>query len=51
VIKLIKGVLNKLTPEKFEKLVTQVLDVVTTANILKETIRLVFENAVVQVRP
>mmetsp|Transcript_38895 Transcript_38895/g.86508 ORF Transcript_38895/g.86508 Transcript_38895/m.86508 type:complete len:781 (+) Transcript_38895:79-2421(+) len=44
----IKGILNKLTPEKFERLLQQLLVVITTADILKQTITLVFENAVEQ---
>jgi translation initiation factor 4G len=44
----VKGILNKLTPEKFERLLDQLLSVITTADILKHTITLVFENAVAQ---
>jgi translation initiation factor 4G len=44
----VKGILNKLTPEKFERLLDQLLSVITTADILKHTIMLVFENAVAQ---
>jgi translation initiation factor 4G len=44
----VKGILNKLTPEKFERLLNQLLSVITTADILKHTITLVFENAVAQ---
>lgn len=44
----IKGILNKLTPEKFERLLGQLLEVVISADILKHTITLVFENAVAQ---
>ncbi len=44
----IKGILNKLTPEKFERLLQQLLEVITTADLLKHTISLVFENAVEQ---
>jgi hypothetical protein len=44
----VKGILNKLTPEKFERLLAQLLEVVTTADILEHTITLVFENAVAQ---
>ncbi|KAF6252216.1 eukaryotic initiation factor [Scenedesmus sp. NREL 46B-D3] len=44
----VKGILNKLTPEKFERLLDQLLSVITTADILKHTISLVFENAVAQ---
>uniref|UniRef100_A0A383WGA1 MI domain-containing protein n=1 Tax=Tetradesmus obliquus TaxID=3088 RepID=A0A383WGA1_TETOB len=44
----VKGILNKLTPEKFERLLEQLLSVITTADILRHTITLVFENAVAQ---
>eukprot|EP00197_Chlamydomonas_leiostraca_P005573 CAMPEP_0202868122 /NCGR_PEP_ID=MMETSP1391-20130828/10244_1 /ASSEMBLY_ACC=CAM_ASM_000867 /TAXON_ID=1034604 /ORGANISM="Chlamydomonas leiostraca, Strain SAG 11-49" /LENGTH=750 /DNA_ID=CAMNT_0049548243 /DNA_START=115 /DNA_END=2367 /DNA_ORIENTATION=+ len=47
-IRQVKGVLNKLTPEKFERLLQQLLEVITTADVLKHTITLVFENAVEQ---
>ena len=43
-----KGVLNKLTPEKFDRLLVQLLDQVTSAEVLHGTISLVFENAVAQ---
>jgi translation initiation factor 4G len=44
----IKGILNKLTPEKFERLLDQLLQVVSNADILQKTIAMVFENAVAQ---
>ncbi len=44
----IKGILNKLTPENFDKLLQQVLDIVNDAELLHATIKLVFENAVAQ---
>lgn len=47
-LKAVKGILNKLTPEKFERLLTQLVDHVTNADILHGTITLVFENAVAQ---
>lgn len=47
-IKAVKGILNKLTPEKFERLLEQLVDNVTDAEVLHATIRLVFENAVAQ---
>eukprot|EP00199_Chlamydomonas_sp_CCMP681_P001146 CAMPEP_0119108212 /NCGR_PEP_ID=MMETSP1180-20130426/13526_1 /TAXON_ID=3052 ORGANISM="Chlamydomonas cf sp, Strain CCMP681" /NCGR_SAMPLE_ID=MMETSP1180 /ASSEMBLY_ACC=CAM_ASM_000741 /LENGTH=774 /DNA_ID=CAMNT_0007093803 /DNA_START=23 /DNA_END=2347 /DNA_ORIENTATION=- len=47
-LRTMKGVLNKLTPEKFERLLQQLLEVITTAEFLKQTIALVFENAVEQ---
>jgi hypothetical protein len=37
----IKGILNKLTPEKFERLLSQLLEVITTASLLQTTISLV----------
>lgn len=48
-VRQVKGILNKLTPEKFERLLQQLLGVVTTADVLRSTIALVFENAVEQV--
>lgn len=47
-VRQVKGILNKLTPEKFDRLLGQLLEVVTTASILQQTIALVFENAVAQ---
>lgn len=47
-IKAVKGILNKLTPEKFERLLEQLVDNVSDAEVLHATIRLVFENAVAQ---
>ncbi|GAX74020.1 hypothetical protein CEUSTIGMA_g1470.t1 [Chlamydomonas eustigma] len=47
-IRQIKGILNKLTPEKFERLLQQLLGVITTADVLRTTIAIVFENAVEQ---
>lgn len=47
-LRTIKGILNKLTPEKFERLLQQLLEVITTADVLRHTITLVFENAVEQ---
>lgn len=46
--KAVKGTLNKLTPEKFERLLQQLVAVVTSAEILHTTISLVFESAVAQ---
>ncbi len=43
-----KGILNKLTPENFDRLLQQVLDTVQDAGVLHATITLVFENAVAQ---
>lgn len=43
-----KGILNKLTPENFDRLLQQVLDIVNDAELLHATIKLVFENAVAQ---
>jgi len=47
-IKAVKGILNKLTPEKFERLLEQLVGNVADAEVLHATIRLVFENAVAQ---
>ena len=47
-VRTIKGILNKLTPEKFDRLLNQMLEVITTADVLQKTIGLVFENAVEQ---
>jgi len=47
-LRAVKGILNKLTPEKYERLLAQLLEVVSTADLLKQTISLVFENAVAQ---
>ncbi len=47
-VRTVKGILNKLTPEKFDRLLNQMLEVITTADILQKTIGLVFENAVEQ---
>ena len=47
-IRQIKGILNKLTPEKFDRLLQQLLGAITTADTLRSTIALVFENAVEQ---
>ena len=47
-IRSVKGILNKLTPEKFDRLVSQLLSVIENAAILKRTIALVFESAVAQ---
>ncbi|KAK9820254.1 hypothetical protein WJX72_008106 [[Myrmecia] bisecta] len=47
-LKVVKGVLNKLTPEKFERLLQQLLQAVNSVDILAGTITLVFENAVAQ---
>jgi len=44
----VKGILNKLTPENFDRLLQQVLDIVNDAELLHATIKLVFENAVAQ---
>jgi len=45
-VKQIRGILNRLAPEKFERLFQQLLEVVTTAETLRKTITLVFEKAV-----
>ena len=47
-LKEVKGVLNKLTPEKFDILSKQLLQLVTNSETLHSTIALIFENAVAQ---
>ena len=49
-LKQVKGVLNKLTPEKFDRLLEQLLDAVKSVEVLRGLITLIFENAVAQVR-
>jgi translation initiation factor 4G len=44
----VKGILNKLTPEKFERLLSQLIPLVSSYEVLRGTIRQVFENAVAQ---
>ena len=46
--KTVKGILNKLTPEAFEKLLEQLKAQITTPEILHASITLVFESAVAQ---
>ncbi|CAL4968292.1 unnamed protein product [Urochloa decumbens] len=47
VLKTVKGILNKLTPEKFDLLKGQLIEAgITTADILKDIITLIFEKAV-----
>ncbi|KAG7024411.1 hypothetical protein SDJN02_13225 [Cucurbita argyrosperma subsp. argyrosperma] len=47
VLKTVKGILNKLTPEKFDVLKGQLIDSgITSADILKDVISLIFEKAV-----
>ena len=48
VLRKMKGILNKLTPEKFERLLGQLIPLITSHDILQGTIALVFENAVAQ---
>ncbi|XP_052199387.1 eukaryotic translation initiation factor-like [Diospyros lotus] len=49
VLKTVKGILNKLTPEKFDLLKGQLIDSgITTADILKEVITLIFDKAVLE---
>lgn len=43
-----KGILNKLTPEKFERLLGQLIPLITSHEVLQGTITMVFENAVAQ---
>ncbi|XP_051148388.1 eukaryotic translation initiation factor isoform X2 [Andrographis paniculata] len=49
VLKTVKGILNKLTPEKFDLLKDQLIDAgITSADILKEVISLIFDKAVLE---
>ncbi|KAK9130342.1 hypothetical protein Sjap_010829 [Stephania japonica] len=49
VLKTIKGILNKLTPEKFDLLKGQLIDAgITTPEILKDVITLIFDKAVLE---
>nr|AIZ68195.1 eukaryotic translation initiation factor isoform 4G-1 [Albuca bracteata] len=49
VLKTVKGILNKLTPEKFDILKGQLIDAgITTAEILKDVITLIFDKAVLE---
>lgn len=44
----IRGIINKLTPEKFDRLLGQLVGLVTSLDILQGTIRLLFESATAQ---
>jgi len=44
----IKGILNKLTPEKFERLASQMVELIVSAEVLRGSISYIFENAVAQ---
>ena len=48
VMRQIRGVLNKLTPEKFDRLFEQLLEKITSADILKKSITTIFEKAVAE---
>ncbi|KAL2454647.1 Eukaryotic translation initiation factor [Abeliophyllum distichum] len=49
VLKTVKGILNKLTPEKFDLLKSQLIDSgITTPDILKGVISLIFDKAVLE---
>ncbi|RDX79443.1 Eukaryotic translation initiation factor isoform 4G-1 [Mucuna pruriens] len=49
VLKTVKGILNKLTPEKFDVLKGQLVDSgITSADILKDVISLIFDKAVLE---
>ncbi|KAF6176491.1 hypothetical protein GIB67_007874 [Kingdonia uniflora] len=49
VLKTVKGILNKLTPEKFDILKGQLIDSgITTPDILKDVISLIFDKAVLE---
>ena len=47
-VKSVKGILNKLTPEAFDKLLEQLKSTITSTEILHGSIALVFESAVAQ---
>ena len=47
-VRAVKGILNKLTPEKFDVLLDQLKCNITTPEVLHSSIALVFENAVAQ---
>lgn len=44
----VKGILNKLTPEKFERLLGQLIPLISGYEVLQGTIKQVFENAIAQ---
>ena len=44
----VKGILNKLTPEKFDNLSKQLIQLVTNKEVLETTITMLFETAVAQ---
>ncbi len=44
----IRGIINKLTPEKFDRLLGQLVGLVTSLDVLQGTIRLLFESAIAQ---
>ncbi|GAB4853645.1 Eukaryotic translation initiation factor isoform 4G-1 [Ancistrocladus abbreviatus] len=49
VLKTVKGILNKLTPEKFDLLKGQLIDAgITSADILEDVISLIFDKAVLE---
>ncbi|KAK6942315.1 Initiation factor eIF-4 gamma, MA3 [Dillenia turbinata] len=49
VLRTVKGILNKLTPEKFDVLKGQLIDSgITSADILKDVIELIFDKAVLE---
>ncbi|GAV84283.1 MA3 domain-containing protein/MIF4G domain-containing protein [Cephalotus follicularis] len=49
ILKTVKGILNKLTPEKFDVLKGQLIDSgITTPDILKDVISLIFDKAVLE---
>lgn len=47
-VRAVKGILNKLTPEKFDVLLAQLKSTIANTEILHSSISLVFENAVAQ---
>eukprot|EP00210_Caulerpa_lentillifera_P003280 g3131.t1 len=44
----VNGILNKLTPNNFERLLNQVTELITNAEVLRKSISLVFEKAVAE---
>ena len=48
VLRQVRGILNKLTPENFERLFTKLVECITTADILSGSISMLFEKAVAE---
>lgn len=47
-VRAIRSILNKLTPEKFDRLLNQMLEIITTVEVLRETVRLILQKAVLE---